>query len=246
MIKVGVLGAKGRMGAEVVKAINSAPDLALTSALDLGDSLSDFVANQTRVVVDFTHPDVVMENLKFLIEQNINVVVGTTGFTDDRIQQIEKWLNKKSVGVLIAPNFGLGAVLMMNFAEKAAAYFESVEIVELHHPQKADAPSGTATHTAERIAKARKKAGLGQMPDATTSEISGARGARISDIPVHSVRLRGLVAHQEVIFGDPGETFTLRHDSIDRVGFMPGVLLGVRKIIDQPGLTLGLESLLDL
>jgi len=184
--------------------------------------------------------------LKFLIEQNINVVVGTTGFTDDRIQQIEKWLNKKSVGVLIAPNFGLGAVLMMNFAEKAAAYFESVEIVELHHPQKADAPSGTATHTAERIAKARKKAGLGQMPDATTSEISGARGARISGIPVHSVRLRGLVAHQEVIFGDPGETFTLRHDSIDRVGFMPGVLLGVRKIIDQPGLTLGLESLLDL
>lgn len=246
MIKVGVLGAKGRMGAEVVKAINSAPDLALTSALDLGDSLSDFVANQTRVVVDFTHPDVVMENLKFLIEQNINVVVGTTGFTDDRIQQIEKWLNKKSVGVLIAPNFGLGAVLMMNFAEKAAAYFESVEIVELHHPQKADAPSGTATHTAERIAKVRKKAGLGQMPDATTSEISGARGARISGIPVHSVRLRGLVAHQEVIFGDPGETFTLRHDSIDRVGFMPGVLLGVRKISDQPGLTLGLESLLDL
>jgi len=246
MIKVGVLGAKGRMGAEVVKAINSVPDLALTSALDLGDSLGDFVTTQTQVVVDFTHPDVVMENLKFLIEQNINVVVGTTGFTDDRIQQIEKWLNKKSVGVLIAPNFGLGAVLMMNFAEKAAAYFESVEIVELHHPQKADAPSGTATHTAERIAKARKKAGLGQMPDATTSEISGARGARISDIPVHSVRLRGLVAHQEVIFGDPGETFTLRHDSIDRVGFMPGVLLGVRKIVDQPGLTLGLESLLDL
>ena len=246
MIKVGVLGAKGRMGAEVVKAINSVADLELTSALDLGDSLGDFVTNQTQVVVDFTHPDVVMENLKFLIEQNINVVVGTTGFTDDRIQQIEKWLNKKSVGVLIAPNFGLGAVLMMNFAEKAAAYFESVEIVELHHPQKADAPSGTATHTAERIAKARKKAGLGQMPDATTSEISGARGARISDIPVHSVRLRGLVAHQEVIFGDPGETFTLRHDSIDRVGFMPGVLLGVRKIIDQPGLTLGLESLLDL
>ena len=153
MIKVGVLGAKGRMGAEVVKAINSVPDLALTSALDLGDSLGDFVTNQTQVVVDFTHPDVVMENLKFLIEQNINVVVGTTGFTDDRIQQIEKWLNKKSVGVLIAPNFGLGAVLMMNFAEKAAAYFESVEIVELHHPQKADAPSGTATHTAERIAK---------------------------------------------------------------------------------------------
>jgi 4-hydroxy-tetrahydrodipicolinate reductase len=246
MIKVGVLGAKGRMGAEVVKAINSVADLELTSALDLGDSLGDFVTTQTQVVVDFTHPDVVMENLKFLIEQNINVVVGTTGFTDDRIQQIEKWLNKKSVGVLIAPNFGLGAVLMMNFAEKAAAYFESVEIVELHHPQKADAPSGTATHTAERIAKARKKAGLGQMPDATTAEISGARGARISDIPVHSVRLRGLVAHQEVIFGDPGETFTLRHDSIDRVGFMPGVLLGVRKIIDQPGLTLGLESLLDL
>ena len=246
MIKVGVLGAKGRMGAEVVKAINSVADLELTSALDLGDSLGDFVTTQTQVVVDFTHPDVVMENLKFLIEQNINVVVGTTGFTDDRIQQIEKWLNKKSVGVLIAPNFGLGAVLMMNFAEKAAAYFESVEIVELHHPQKADAPSGTATHTAERIAKARKKAGLGLMPDATTAEISGARGARISDIPVHSVRLRGLVAHQEVIFGDPGETFTLRHDSIDRVGFMPGVLLGVRKIIDQPGLTLGLESLLDL
>ena len=246
MIKVGVLGAKGRMGAEVVKAINSVADLELTSALDLGDSLGDFVTNQTQVVVDFTHPDVVMENLKFLIEQNINVVVGTTGFTDDRIQQIEKWLNKKSVGVLIAPNFGLGAVLMMNFAEKAAAYFESVEIVELHHPQKADAPSGTATHTAERIAKARKKAGLGLMPDATTAEISGARGARISDIPVHSVRLRGLVAHQEVIFGDPGETFTLRHDSIDRVGFMPGVLLGVRKIVDQPGLTLGLESLLDL
>jgi 4-hydroxy-tetrahydrodipicolinate reductase len=242
MIKVGVLGARGRMGSEVVKAVTEAPDLELVAALDLGDSLDSLVANGAQVVVDFTTPDSVMANLEFLIANNINAVIGTTGFDDARIAKIKSLLASSKSGVLIAPNFAIGAVLMMEFATKAAKYFESAEIIELHHPNKVDAPSGTAARTAELMAKSRKEAGLAPMPDATSTSLDGARGAIVGDIPVHSVRLRGLVAHQEVLLGGIGETLTIRHDSIDRVGFMPGVLLGVRQVVTHPGLTFGLEN----
>lgn len=245
MIKVGVLGARGRMGSEVVKAVTDAPDLELVAALDLGDSLDALVADGAQVVVDFTTPDSVMVNLEFLIANNINAVIGTTGFDDARIAKIKSLLASSKSGVLIAPNFAIGAVLMMEFATKAAKYFESAEIIELHHPNKVDAPSGTAARTAELMAKSRKEAGLAPMPDATSTSLDGARGATVGDIPVHSVRLRGLVAHQEVLLGGIGETLTIRHDSIDRVGFMPGVLLGVRQVVTHPGLTFGLENFME-
>jgi len=246
-IKVGVLGAKGRMGSEAVKAISAASDLEVVAQIDLGDSLDQLISSGAQTIVDFTHPDAVMGNLEFAINNGINVVVGTTGFDEKKLSQIKGWLaaNPK-VGALIAPNFGLGAVLMMQFAAQASKYFESVEIVELHHPAKADAPSGTAARTAELITEARKSVNKEAMPDATSSSLPGARGAKVGDVPVHSVRLRGLVAHQEVILGDIGETLTIRHDSIDRTGFMPGVLLGVRKVGSTPGLTFGLEHFMDL
>jgi 4-hydroxy-tetrahydrodipicolinate reductase len=243
MINVAVLGARGRMGSEVVKTVEASDGLALVAALDLGDSLEQLKGSAAHVVVDFTTPDSVMGNLEFLITNGINVVVGTTGFDDAKLATVKGWLAQNpSVGVLIAPNFAIGAVLMMEFAEKAARYFESAEIIELHHPAKVDAPSGTAARTAELMSAARKAAGLGAMPDATTSALDGARGAIVGDIPVHSVRARGLVAHQEVLFGGLGETLTIRHDSIDRAGFMPGVILGVRKIVNAPGLTHGLDK----
>lgn len=242
MIKVAVLGSRGRMGSEVVKAVTDASDLELVAALDLGDSLDALVTNGAQVVVDFTTPDSVMANLEFLIKNNINAVIGTTGFDDARIAKIKDSLKSSKSGVLIAPNFAIGAVLMMEFATKAAKYFESAEIIELHHPNKVDAPSGTAARTAELMSAARKEAKLPAMPDATTSSLPGARGATVGDVPVHSVRLRGLVAHQEVVLGGIGETLSIRHDSIDRVGFMPGVLLGVRQVVNHPGLTFGLEN----
>lgn len=243
MIKVGVLGARGRMGSEVVKAVTESKDCELVASLDQGDSLEALVTAGAQVVVDFTTPDVVMGNLEFLIKNNIHAVVGTTGFSDDRLAQLNTWLAANpQAGVLIAPNFAIGAVLMMEFAEKAAKFFESAEIIELHHPNKVDAPSGTAARTASLISDARKKANLPAMPDATTTSLDGARGASIGDVPVHSVRLRGLIAHQEVLFGGLGETLTIRHDSLDRAGFMPGVLLGVRQVSSHPGLTVGLEK----
>jgi len=243
MINVAVLGARGRMGSEVVKAVEASDGLALVAGLDMGDSLEQLKGSAAHVVVDFTTPDSVMDNLEFLINNGINVVVGTTGFDDAKLATVKGWLAKNpSVGVLIAPNFAIGAVLMMEFAEKAARYFESAEIIELHHPAKVDAPSGTAARTAELMSAARKEAGLGAMPDATTTSLEGARGALVGQIPVHSVRARGLVAHQEVLFGGLGETLTIRHDSIDRAGFMPGVILGVRKIVNTPGLTHGLDK----
>ena len=242
MIKVAVIGARGRMGSEVVKAVNEAKDLELVAQLDLGDSLDALLASGAVVAVDFTTPDSVMANLEFLISHNINAVVGTTGFDDARIAKIKSLLANSKSGVLIAPNFAIGAVLMMEFATKAAKYFESAEIIELHHPNKVDAPSGTAARTAELMSASRKEAGLPVMPDATTTSLAGARGATVGDIPVHSVRVRGLVAHQEVLLGGIGETLSIRHDSIDRVGFMPGVLLGVRKVVTHPGLTFGLEN----
>jgi 4-hydroxy-tetrahydrodipicolinate reductase len=246
-IKVAVLGAKGRMGQEACKAVTAASDLELVAEIDLGDSLNQLVSSGAQVVVDFTHPDSVMGNLEFALTHGVNVVVGTTGFDEAKLAQINGWLaSHPGTGALIAPNFGLGAVLMMQFAAKAAKYFESVEIVELHHPAKADAPSGTAARTAELITEARRSVNKEPMPDATSSSLPGARGALVGEVPVHSVRLRGLVAHQEVILGDLGETLTIRHDSIDRTGFMPGVLLGIRTVVETPGLTFGLEHFMDL
>jgi 4-hydroxy-tetrahydrodipicolinate reductase len=244
-MRVGVLGAKGKVGATMVQAVESAGDLTFTVGVDAGDPLSLFVDSQTDVIIDFTHPDVVMDNLKFLIDNGIHAVVGTTGFTDDRLSKVKSWLTESpATAVLIAPNFAIGAVLSMHFAQQAARHFESVEVIELHHPQKADAPSGTAARTARLIAEARK--GLPPNPDATSTGLDGARGADVDGIPVHSVRLAGLVAHQEVLFGTRGETLTIRHDSLDRTSFVPGVLLAVRKIRDRPGLTVGIEPLLDL
>ncbi|MDA8435661.1 MAG: 4-hydroxy-tetrahydrodipicolinate reductase [Actinomycetales bacterium] len=246
-IRVGVLGSAGRMGAEVVRAVTSAPDLELVAALDQGDDLGALTAAGAEVVVDFTHPGAVMGNLEFLVAHGIHAVVGTTGFDDDRLALVRTWLEgSPSTGVLVAPNFGIGAVLMMRFAALAAPYFESVEIVELHHPDKADAPSGTSRHTARLVAEARRAAGLGAQPDATVDRLEGARGADVDGVPVHSVRVRGLVAHQEVLLGHAGETLTIRHDSLDRASFMPGVLLGVRRVAEHPGLSVGLDSFLAL
>ena len=243
MINVGVLGARGRMGAEVVAAVEAADDCQLVAALDLGDSLDQLISSGAQVVVDFTTPDSVMANLEFLITHKIHAVVGTTGFDDARMARLNSLAAAHpEVGILIAPNFAIGAVLMMEFATKAAKYFESAEIIELHHPNKVDAPSGTAARTADLISKARKAAGLTAMPDATTTSLDGARGALVGDVPVHSVRLRGLIAHQEVLFGGLGETLSIRHDSLDRAGFMPGVLLGVRSVVSRPGVTFGLEN----
>ncbi len=244
-MRVAVLGAKGKVGATMVQAVQDAEGLTLSASVDVGDPLSELVDAGTEVVIDFTHPSAVMDNLKFLIDNGINAVVGTTGFTDERLDQVKEWLSAKpDVAVLIAPNFAIGAVLSMHFATQAARFFESVEVIELHHPQKADAPSGTAARTARLIAEARK--GLPPNPDATSTGLEGARGADIEGIPVHSVRLAGLVAHQEVLFGTLGETLTIRHDSIDRTSFVPGVLLAVRKIHDFAGLMIGIEPLLDL
>jgi 4-hydroxy-tetrahydrodipicolinate reductase len=245
MIKVGVLGARGRMGAEVVAAVEAAADCQLVAALDLGDSLDQLISSGAQVVVDFTTPDSVMANLEFLIAHKIHAVVGTTGFDEARIAKLKSLSSAHpEVGILIAPNFAIGAVLMMEFAGKAAKYFESAEIIELHHPDKVDAPSGTASRTAGIISAARKEAKLAAMPDATSTSLEGARGALVGDVPVHSVRLRGLVAHQEVLFGGLGETLSIRHDSLDRAGFMPGVLLGIRSVISRPGVTFGLENFL--
>jgi 4-hydroxy-tetrahydrodipicolinate reductase len=244
-MRVGVLGARGKVGTTICAAVRAADDLDLSAEVDAGDSLSLLTDGDTEVVIDFTHPDVVMDNLKFLIDNGIHAVVGTTGFTAQRLDLIRGWLAASAgTGVLIAPNFAIGAVLSMYFAQKAAPYFESAEVIELHHPQKADAPSGTATRTAELIAQARK--GMPPNPDATSGGLPGARGADVDGVPVHSVRLTGLVAHQEVLFGTMGETLTIRHDSLDRTSFVPGVLLAVRQIAGRPGLTIGLEPLLDL
>jgi 4-hydroxy-tetrahydrodipicolinate reductase len=244
-MRVGVLGAKGKVGATMVAAVEAADDLTFSVGVDAGDPLSLLSDSHTEIVIDFTHPDVVMDNLKFLIDNGIHAVVGTTGFTDERLKQVKSWLNDKpDVSVLIAPNFAIGAVLSMHFAQQAARFFESAEVIELHHPQKVDAPSGTAGRTARLIAQARK--GLPPNPDATSTGIEGARGADVDGIRVHSVRLAGLVAHQEVLFGTQGETLTIRHDSLDRTSFVPGVLLAVRKVGEHPGLTVGLEPFLDL
>lgn len=246
-MRVGVIGAQGRMGAEVVRAVSAASDLEYVAGVDQGDDLQHLVDAGAQVVVEFTHPGVVMPNLEFCIEHGIHAVVGTTGFDDERVLRLREWLKASpATGVIVAPNFGIGAVLMMKFAALAAPHFESVEVIELHHPDKVDAPSGTAQATARAIAAARRDASVADAPDATATALDGARGADVDGVPVHSVRARGLVAHQEVLFGGQGETLTIRHDSLDRSSFMPGVLLAVRSVANRPGLSLGIDDLLGL
>ncbi|MFF7727657.1 4-hydroxy-tetrahydrodipicolinate reductase [Streptomyces sp. NPDC008001] len=246
-LRVAVIGAKGRIGSEAVRAVEAADDMELVAALGRGDKLEALTEAGAQVAVELTHPGSVMENLEFCVRNGIHGVVGTTGWTEERLAQLESWLGASpSTGVLIAPNFSIGAVLTMTFARQAARFFESAEVVELHHPNKADAPSGTATRTAQLIAAARREAGCPPQPDATTTALEGARGADVDGVPVHAVRLRGLLAHQEVLFGDTGETLTIRHDSLHHSCFMPGILLGARRVVSTPGLTFGLEHFLDL
>ena len=247
MIRVGVLGAKGKVGQAVVEGVNAADDLEVVAEVDRDDSLQLLVDNKAQVVVDFTAPGVVMDNLEFCINNGISCVVGATGFTEERLQQVQKWCDaNQGVSVLIAPNFAISAVLTMAFAKQAAPYFDSVEVIELHHPNKLDAPSGTAIHTAQGIAQARREAGLGAQPDATDQSLDGARGADVDGIPVHAVRMTGMVAHEAVIFGSQGQTLTIRQDSYDRTSFIPGVLVGVRGVDKHPGLTVGLEHYLGM
>lgn len=247
LLPVAVLGARGRMGSEAVRAIEAAPDLDLVAALGSSDPLEDLVSAGARVVVDLTVPDATAANVRFVVEHGMHAVVGTTGWTSERVSELEVLLaDTPAAGVLIAPNFALGSVLATAFAAAAAQYFDSVEIIELHHPDKVDAPSGTATRTAQLVAAARLAAGVPDAPDATRDQLPGARGAAVDGVPVHSVRLRGLTAHQEVLLGGPGEQLSIRHDSFDRASFMPGVLLGIRTVVQRPGLTVGLDGYLDL
>lgn len=247
MIKVGVIGAKGRVGQAIVAAVEAAEDLTLAATVDRGDDLNVLLTSGTQVVVDFTNPHVVMDNLKFCLENGISAVVGTTGFTEERLAQVQEWAAaKQGTGCLIAPNFAISAVLTMEFSKIAAKFFDSVEVIELHHPNKLDAPSGTAIHTAQGIAEARRAAGLSEQPDATDTALEGARGASVDGIPVHAIRMTGMVAHERVIFGSQGQTLTISQDSYDRTSFVDGVLLGVRNIDQHPGLVVGLEHYLNL
>ncbi|MFI2612389.1 4-hydroxy-tetrahydrodipicolinate reductase [Kitasatospora sp. NPDC018619] len=246
-LRVAVIGAKGRIGSEAVKAVEAAPDLELVAALGRGSKLEELTGAGAQVAVELTHPDSVMGNLDFCLHHGIHVVTGTTGWTDERLATVRGWLAEApELGLLVAPNFSIGAILGMRFSQIAARYFESVEVVELHHDRKADAPSGTATRTAQLIAAARAEGGRPAQQDPTTHSLPGARGADVDGVPVHAVRLRGLLAHQQVMFGDTGETLTIRHDSLHHSSFMPGILLGVRRVVETPGLTFGLEHFLDL
>jgi 4-hydroxy-tetrahydrodipicolinate reductase len=233
------------MGTEVCRAVDAAEDMELVAMVDQGDWLFNIADAGSEVVVDFTSPDVVMDHVHWCIDQGINIIVGTSGFSESRYDRIRQWLqHKPELGVIVVPNFAVGAVLMMEFAARAARFFDSVEIIEMHHPNKLDAPSGTAQRTAEMVAAARAEAGRGPMPDATKEEMLGARGTDVDGVRVHSVRATGLVAHQEVLLGTQGEMLTIRHDSYDRASFMPGVLLAIRSIRQRPGLTVGLGPLL--
>ncbi|MEU8823124.1 4-hydroxy-tetrahydrodipicolinate reductase [Streptomyces sp. NPDC048636] len=246
-LRVAVLGAHGRIGSEAVRAVTAAEDMELVAALGRGDSLESLAEAGAEVAVELTEPGSVMDNLEFCVRHGIHGVVGTTGWTDERLARLRGWLDASPrTGVLIAPNFSIGAVLTMRFARQAARFFESVEVIELHHPNKVDAPSGTAARTAQLIAEARREAGCPPAPDATATGLDGARGADVDGVPVHSVRLRGLLAHQEVLLGGEGETLTIRHDSTHHSSFMPGILLGARRVVTTPGLTFGLEHFLDL
>jgi 4-hydroxy-tetrahydrodipicolinate reductase len=235
------------MGRQVCDAVEAADGMEVVARIDAGDDPKLAVEAGAHAAVVFTTPDVALDTIEFCVANGIHAVVGTSGFTPDKLARIEQALsNSSNVGVLVAPNFSLGAVLMMKFAAQASAYFESVEIIELHHPNKLDAPSGTALRTAQLIAEARTAAGVAPSPDATTEDADHHRGGKVDDVTIHSVRLRGLIAHQEVLLGGVGETLTIRHDSLDRASFMPGVVLGVREVAQHPGLTVGLEHYLSL
>ena len=247
MIKVGVLGAAGRVGSAVVEGVKKADDLELAAEVGAEDSLQVLVDEGVDVIVDFTTPDAVMGNLDFCINNGIHCVVGTTGFDDERYQQVREWCDANgNVGVLIAPNFAISAVLTMAFARQAAPFFESAEVVELHHPNKLDAPSGTAVKTAQGIAEARREANMSAMPDATEQALDGSRGADVDGVKVHAVRMQGMVAHEEIIFGTTEQSLTIRQDSYGRESFVPGVLTGVRDVANHPGLTIGLDAYLGL
>ena len=246
-VKVGVLGAQGRVGSVMAQAVRDAEDLELVAEVDHDDDLQVLVDSGAEVVIDFTVPDAMMGNLEFCVNHGIHAVVGTTGFTAERIEKVRSWCGANpATGVLIAPNFAVSAVLTMAFARHAARFFDSAEVVEFHHPNKLDAPSGTAVHTAEGIAAVRREAGMPPAPDATAQALDGARGADVDGVPVHAVRMQGMNAHEEVIFGSQGQTLTIRQDSYDRTSFVPGVLLGVREIAAHPGLSVGLDSYLGL
>lgn len=246
-IKVGVLGAKGRVGSAVVAGIKVADDLELVAEIDVDDSLTALVDAGAEVIVDFTTPNVVMDNLEFCVSNGIHAVVGTTGFDEERYDKVRGWLdNNPEVGVLIAPNFAISAVLAMAFAKQAAPFFESAEVVEYHHPNKLDAPSGTAVETAQGIAQARRDAGMAAMPDATEQALEGSRGADVDGVKVHAVRMTGMVAHEDIVFGTKDQTLTIRQDSYGRDSFVPGVLTGVRNVQAHKGLTIGLDSYLGL
>jgi 4-hydroxy-tetrahydrodipicolinate reductase len=245
VIGVAVIGAEGRMGSRVCRAVQAAADLELVGRFDVGDELADLAG--ADVAVEFSVPSTTLDNVLHCIEAGVHVVVGTTGWDEARLGRVrEALVERTGLGALVAPNFAIGAVLAMSFARRAAPFYESVEIVELHHPDKVDAPSGTALRTAALVAEARGEAGLGPVPDGTGSDPLGARGADVEGVRVHAVRLRGLVAHEEILFGGPGEQLTIRHDSFDRESFMPGVLAGIRAVPSRPGLTVGLEHVLGL
>ncbi|EFQ82430.1 dihydrodipicolinate reductase [Aeromicrobium marinum DSM 15272] len=245
MTRVAVLGAKGRMGSEAVRALEAADGLEVVAQIDVGDDLDLIAAAGAEVALDLTQPDVALDHVLWCIEHGVHVVVGTSGFDDTRVATVGGRLGASpEVEVLVVPNFSVGAVLMMRFAAVAAPFFESVEVIEMHHPDKVDAPSGTATRTAEMIAEARRAAGSPELPDATTTDPGGARGGVVAGIPVHAVRARGFVASQEVLLGGVGESLTVRHDSHDRASFMPGVVAAVRAVGARPGVTVGLESVL--
>lgn len=246
-IRIAVVGAKGRMGQEVCRAIKGDKDLELVAEIDLNDSLTSALESKADVIVDFTNAAAAVKTAEFAITNGIHLVIGTTGFDKENLNQIRNSLAKSpKTGVLVAPNFAISAVLMMQFAATAAKYFESAEIIEFHHPEKLDAPSGTAIRTAEMMTESRSAANRAPMPDKTSKSIPGARGGKVGDIPVHSIRMAGMVAHQEVIFGEMGETLTIRHDSLDRSGYMPGVLIACKEVSKHPGLNIGLENYLKL
>lgn len=247
MTRVAVLGARGRMGSAACAAVDGADGLQLVAKVDVDDDIGALEQAGAEVAVDFTRPEVVLDNVGWCMQHGVHVVIGTSGFTDERLARVREWADHApGVGVLVVPNFSVGAVLAMRFAAQAAPFFESVEVLEMHHPDKVDAPSGTARRTAELVARARAEAGLGPVPDATTDDPAGARGARVDGIPVHALRVRGLTASQEIVLGGPGEILRLRHDSHDRVSFMPGVLAAVRAVAHRPGLTVGLDAVLGL
>jgi len=246
MIRVAVTGAKGRMGSTVVAAVTGAPDMEVVAQLDAGDPITKKTVNGAQVAVDFSVPGVTEANVHALLDAGVDVVVGTTGWTEESYARVRTHAQEAGRAVLIAPNFAMGAVLSMKFAAMAAPYFESAEVIEMHHPGKVDAPSGTAVATARGIAKARAEAGLGEMPDATETDELGSRGGRVDGVAVHAVRLRGLTASEEILLGNAGEQLVIRTDSFDRVSFMPGVLLGVRRVIGRTGLTIGLDQVMGL